>query len=87
MTSSGLIAIGEHLKHYRKSRGLTQAEAASRAGIHRQNISDIERGVFIGSISTLQKYLLLAGFELTCQPSPSEFPQLDELANLFEDKE
>lgn len=87
MASSGLPAIGEQLKQYRKNNGLTQADAASRAGIHRQNISDIERGVFVGSIATLQKYLLLAGLEIACQPLPSEFPQLEELATLFEEDE
>jgi transcriptional regulator with XRE-family HTH domain len=85
MSSSGLTAIGECLKQYRKAKGLTQAEAASKVGIYRQNVSDIERGVFVGSIATLQKYLLFAGLEIACQALPSQFPQLDDLENLFEE--
>ena len=87
MTISGLIAIGEALKQYRKKKKLTQADVAGKTGIHRQNISDIERGVFVGAISTLQKYLLFAGLELSCQNQPSEYPQLDDLNALFEEGE
>jgi transcriptional regulator with XRE-family HTH domain len=85
MNSSGLIAIGEALRQYRKRKKLTQADVAGKIGIHRQNISDIERGVFVGAISTLQKYLLFAGLELSCQGLPSEFPQLEDLNSLFEE--
>lgn len=87
MSNGELKAIGTALKAFRKSKGLTQLDAAGKASIHRQNISDIERGVFIGAISTLQKYLQLAGLELDYRERTSEFPQLDELNELFrEDK-
>ena len=85
MGDKALAAIGIALKTYRKSKSLTQAETAGKAGIHRQNVSDIERGVFVGAISTLQKYLQLAGLELDYRKRPSEFPQLGELSELFEE--
>lgn len=87
MSSADLQTIGLALKNYRKKSGLTQSAAAERAGISRQNISDIERGVFLGAISTLQKYLRFAGLQLRCQQQSSEFPQLDELQGLFGDDE
>ena len=83
MSNKELAAIGLALKTYRKNKGLTQAELAGKTGIHRQNVSDIERGVFVGAISTLQKYLRFAGLELDYREKPSEFPQLDELNELF----
>ena len=85
MGDKELSAIGTALKTYRKGKSLTQAEAAGKAGIHRQNVSDIERGAFVGAISTLQKYLRLAGLELYYRKTPSEFPQLDELTALFDE--
>ncbi|WP_339673913.1 helix-turn-helix domain-containing protein [Dasania marina] len=78
-----LIDIGQQLKSYRQANNLTQADIAKQASIHRQIVSDIERGKFTGSISTLLKYLDLANLELTCTPKKSEFPQLDELDKLF----
>lgn len=83
MSNKELAAIGLALKTYRKNKGLTQAELAGKTGIHRQNVSDIERGVFVGAISTLQKYLQFAGLELDYREKPSEFPQLDELNEVF----
>ena len=83
MSNKELAAIGLALKTYRKNKGLTQAELAGKTGIHRQNVSDIERGVFVGAISTLQKYLRFAGLELDYREKPSEFPQLDELNEVF----
>jgi transcriptional regulator with XRE-family HTH domain len=83
VSNKELAAIGLALKTYRKNKGLTQAELAGKTGIHRQNVSDIERGVFVGAISTLQKYLQFAGLELDYREKPSEFPQLDELNEVF----
>ena len=87
MKNAGLPAIGEALKQYRKGRRLTQAEVAVITGLFRQNVSDIERGVFVGAIATLQRYLRFAGFKLSYQTRPSEFPQLDDLNSLFEEDE
>lgn len=85
MKNADLVAIGEALRQYRKRKKLTQAEVATKTGVFRQNISDIERGVFVGAISTLQKYLRFAGLELSYQALPSDFPQLDDLNRLFEE--
>ena len=79
MSQSGLEQLGDALRQFRRSAGLTQAEVATRTRIHRQTISDIERGKFLGSIATLQRYLLLANLELSCQTKSSGFPQLEEL--------
>ena len=83
MSDEALAAIGSALRIRRKTRGLTQSEVASKAGIHRQIVSNIERGVFVGAIATLQKYLQFSGLELICRETRSEFPQLDELHELF----
>lgn len=87
MKNTGLPAIGEALKQYRSGKKLTQAEVAVKTGLFRQNISDIERGVFVGAIATLRRYLRFAGLELSYQTRPSEFPQLDDLNSLFEEDE
>jgi transcriptional regulator with XRE-family HTH domain len=36
--------VGDHVSGWRKLRGLTQAQLADRAGVHRETISRLERG-------------------------------------------
>jgi transcriptional regulator with XRE-family HTH domain len=85
MKDSGLVEIGLKLKEIRKYRGLTQQQVAAKASIFRQDVSKIENGSFVGALSTLNKYLLFAGLQLTCQTQPSQFVQLDDLKLTFGD--
>ena len=78
-----LQAIGVDLKTFRKQKGMTQSQVATATGIARPIVSNIERGQFVGAIATLQKYLLLANFELHTQEKPHEYPQLGTLEQLF----
>lgn len=36
--------VGDHVSGWRKLRGLTQAQLADRAGVHRETVSRLERG-------------------------------------------
>jgi transcriptional regulator with XRE-family HTH domain len=85
MKDAGLVGIGLKLKEIRKGRGLTQQQVATKASIFRQDVSKIENGSFVGALSTLNKYLLFAGLQLTCQTQPSQFVQLDDLKSTFGD--
>jgi len=85
MKDPGLVEIGAELKRIRKSQGLTQQQAADKAAIHRQDISRIESGSFVGAISTLNKYLQFAGLRLSFQTPASRFPQLEDLKSVFDD--
>jgi transcriptional regulator with XRE-family HTH domain len=86
MRDPGLADIGLKLKEIRKRRGLTQQQVAAKASIHRQYVSKIEAGSFVGAISTLNKYLQFAGLQLTSQAQPSQFVQLDDLKSVFDDE-
>jgi transcriptional regulator with XRE-family HTH domain len=86
MKDPGLVDIGLKLKEIRKRRGLTQQQVAAKASIHRQYVSKIEAGSFVGALSTLNKYLQFAGLQLTCQTQPSQFVQLDDLKSVFDDE-
>ncbi|MBQ7332869.1 MAG: helix-turn-helix transcriptional regulator [Clostridia bacterium] len=44
--------IINHVKFYRKQRGLSQAELAKKIGVSRNSISSIERGEYIPSLET-----------------------------------
>lgn len=83
MKETALQNIGQALRRYRKSRHLTQGQVAERTGIVRQTISDIERGEFTGSLSTLQRYMLFANLELFFREKASGYPQLEELADMY----
>ena len=75
--------LGKLLKEYRKEKGWKQEEAAKRAGLYRQTISEIENGAFIGALSTLEKYVAITNVELKAERQEDEFPQLEDLDKLF----
>ena len=52
-STSVLRALGDHVRHFRKLRGISQEELALRADIDRTYISQIERGVGNPSILVL----------------------------------
>ena len=47
--------IGERIRELRKERGLNQEEISYRAGLHRTEISQLERGLRLPRIDTLIK--------------------------------
>lgn len=53
MDDSNLLNIGSNIKKYRKMRGFTQQELASKAGISRTYLADIEGNRYNPSIETL----------------------------------
>lgn len=56
-TSSSLTRLGQALRHFRESTGLTQEEFAARVGRHRTYISQIERGLANPSFMVLDGIL------------------------------
>jgi len=75
--------LGDALRQFRKSKGWYQSDIEGKAGIQRQVVSDIENGKFVGAISTVERYMLLANVELKVITKADDFPQLDDLENLF----
>ncbi|MBW2067696.1 MAG: helix-turn-helix transcriptional regulator [Deltaproteobacteria bacterium] len=57
--------IGPKIREIRKKKGITQQELADRAGLSRQSISNLERGL-VGrvTIAVLVKTLDALGYEL-----------------------
>lgn len=49
------VKFGQKVKEIRKGRGLSQEELASKSGLHRTYISDIERGDRNVSIRNVEK--------------------------------
>ena len=73
--------LGTRLRAFRKSRGLTQADLASRSGLSRPTVSTIERGndVSLDSfLSVLRALDLLDALDVTV-PEPATSP-MGELA-------
>ena len=56
--------LGEVVKSYRQSLGISQEELAQRSGLHRTYISNIEQGVRNPSLSTLSN--VAAALNLEC---------------------
>ncbi len=87
MKHSNMSLIGDALKAKRKALGLTQSSVAEQTAIQRQTISNIERGVFLGAIATLQRYMDFANLQISYIEKPARFPQMHELDALFGDDE
>lgn len=56
--------LGPILRGFRKSKGLTQAELASRTGMRQKTISSLETAPSRSSVDTLMRYLAALGTEL-----------------------
>ncbi len=76
-----LEKLGKTLRTERKKKNLTQADAGKRAGIARQDISEIENGQFKGGIIKVQDYAMSLGFSLSLEIKRR--PELSELEELF----
>lgn len=76
-----LERIGQKARERRKEQGLTQQAAGERAQLHRNDISEIERGCFRGSVVSFVRYLGSLGLDLDW--TVRERPTLEELGELF----
>ncbi len=76
-----LKQLGLTLRAGRKNKKLNQTEAGDRAGVSRQDISEIENGAFKGSVLKVQDYAMSLGYTLSLDIKRR--PQLSELKELF----
>jgi DNA-binding XRE family transcriptional regulator len=58
------LDLAHILYEARQERGLTQAAAATKAGIHQQAVSRLEKAVGNARLSTLQRYLDALGYSI-----------------------
>lgn len=79
----GMLEIGKKCQEKRKAKGWTQSTAGTYAGVHRSVISQIENGLYSGSLKALTLYLNALEMRLAVQSAG--MPQLDELEALFND--
>lgn len=78
-----LKQIGKRLKAERKARRSSQTDAAEMTGLSRREISEIENGIFRGSILKVQNYAMSLGFSLALEMKRR--PSLEELPELFDE--
>ena len=71
--------LGEQIREARKQRGLLQLDIARLVPVRRQVISELERGVYRGSLQRAMEVLRAMGLRLTVEPV--RFPTLDELSD------
>ncbi len=78
-----LEQIGTKLKLKRKASHWNQAEAGKRSGLSRREVSEIENGIFRGSILKVQNYAMTLGFSLSLEIK--RHPTLSELPGMFDE--
>ena len=60
-------SIGRAVRHFREEAGLTQAELAEKAGLHRQRIVELEHGQETEQMRRLLRVLRALGVRLSLQ--------------------
>ncbi len=84
-----LETIGMRIRIARRDLGWSQAELAAAAGgfgarvVHRQEISAMENGRFVGSVRKLQA--VLRALDLTLSAEVAQRPTIEDLDRLFSD--
>jgi transcriptional regulator with XRE-family HTH domain len=58
-------SLGAAIKHYREQAGLTQAELAEKAGIHRSYLSELETGAETEQLRRILRVLRQLGLRIT----------------------
>lgn len=58
-------SLGAAIRHYREQAGLTQAELADRAGIHRSYLSELETGAETEQVRRIFRVLRQLGVRMT----------------------
>ncbi|NQV97332.1 MAG: helix-turn-helix transcriptional regulator [Acidimicrobiaceae bacterium] len=67
----GSGSFGPAIREFRHRRGLTQAELAERANLHRSYLSSIEAGVTTEALKSLMRTLNALDLEITIRPKRS----------------
>jgi y4mF family transcriptional regulator len=71
--------LGTYLRDRRRAAGLTQADLASRAGVSRRWLSDLEAGKPTAEVGLVFKVIAALDMILDLQPLPHQDIDLDEL--------
>lgn len=58
-------SLGAAIRHYREQAGLTQAELADRAGLHRSYLSELETGAETEQLRRILRVLRQLGVRMT----------------------
>ena len=58
-------SLGDAIRHYRTEAGLTQAELAQKAGLHRSYLSELESGKETEQVKRLLRVLRQLGVRMT----------------------
>lgn len=62
--------FGDYVAYSRRAAGLTQAELAEKARIHRVSLSEIERGSTAARLDTILSIMRVLGLQLRAEPRP-----------------
>jgi len=72
----GARSFGAAIKEFRHHRGLSQAELAAAAGVHRSYLSSVENGSTTEAMRNIVRALNVLGLELVVRSRP-EAPRTD----------
>jgi len=60
-------SLGAAIRHYRREAGLSQAELAEQAGLHRSYLSDLEQGKETEQVRRILRILKQLGVRMTLE--------------------
>lgn len=85
MTLLSLARLGQTIRNMRQHRGLTQQEVASRAGVPRRKVIEVEQGSPRVAIEAYAKVAHALDGELSV--IPARRPTLEEVREIFTDED
>ena len=85
MSTIPLTRLGQAIRNMRQHRGLTQQEVASRAGVPRRKVIEVEQGSPRVAIETYARVIDAVGGEFSI--APARRPTLEELKAIFPDED
>lgn len=85
MISLPLTRLGQAIRSMRQHRGLTQQEVASRVGVPRRKVIEVEQGSPRVAVETYARVIDAVGGELSV--APARRPTLEDLKDIFPDED
>lgn len=85
MISLPLTRLDQAIRSMRQHRGLTQQEVASRVGVPRRKVIEVEQGSPRVAVETYARVIDAVGGELSV--APARRPTLEDLKDIFPDED
>lgn len=79
--------LGEKIRSARKKLGFTQQDIATKSGVNKSTISEIENGHFTGSFEIFESLSKAVGLQFELTPQNKTLPNWNEIEHIFKEED